>query len=158
MTGTCQQPHTIPSRMAEGSQLFAGQIIFGKTKPVQPISSKNPATRPKPAPGKNRLGAKVGDENVFRKKSTPVTKMGGTSSAAYQRTGNFQRLERRKRSARPARPSKILVSKMPDRNGPRSITGNIMTPVNFGMDSPRKRRGATSRKAPSQEIEKVRMK
>lgn|SRR5215470_11413839 len=154
----CQHPQRTPSKKAGGSQVFAGEIIFGRAKPVQPISSKKPATRPNPAPEKNRLGAKASEAKVINRKSMARTKAGGMSSAAYQRGKIFQRPMRWKRSWRPARPSKILVSKMLERNGPSNITGNIMRPVNFGMDSPRRRREATRRNAPSQEIVNVRTK
>src|SRR5215475_3580621 len=107
ITGMCQHPQRRPSKMAGGSQVFAGEIIFGKAKPVQPISSKKPATRPNPAPGKKRLGANAGETKVFREKRAVKTKRGGMRSAAYQRSGNFQRATRWRRSRRPARPSKI---------------------------------------------------
>jgi hypothetical protein len=44
---------------------------------------------------------------------------------------------------------------MLERLGPRSIAGNINTPVKFGRGWPRSRREAATRNAPSQEMKKV---
>lgn len=72
--------------------------------------------------------------------------------------GEAHAAHREKRSRRPLVPSTIRVNTMPTTLGPRSMTGNIMRPANFGMASPRRRCGAATLNAPSQETVKVRTK
>jgi hypothetical protein len=74
------------------------------------------------------------------------------SSAPYQRPGSRIRNIRAKRSCKPLIPSMTLVRMTPAKLGPRSMTGNMSKPANFGTLSPRKRFGAATASAPVQEI------
>src|SRR6266849_10217270 len=106
-------------------------------------------------PARKRLGAYTGETNVFNKKRTANTRMGGMRSAAYHRAGSRHRDMREKRSHIPSSPSTILARVRQARHGPRSLAGNIKIPVNFGKGSWRTRCGAATARAPIQEIANV---
>lgn len=129
--------------------------IFGKAYPVQPISSKKPAGIPNAMPTKKLPGAKIGETKIFMQERTTKIKQGGMNSGAYQYVGTPTRRIRENRSCRPLLPSTIRVKRSPAVLGPRSMTGNINSPLNFDTGSPLIRLGDATARAPSQEIANV---
>src|SRR5215469_10009721 len=92
--------------------------ILGKAKPIQPISSKNPAGHPNKTPIRKRPGVNAGDTKVFRQISTEKINSGGIARTAYQRTGIRTRPMREKSEWSPALPSIKRVRKIPEMLGP----------------------------------------
>jgi hypothetical protein len=83
------------------------------------------------------------------------TRTVGMSSGAYQMGGILARSNLERRSRKPGLPATTPVRKMPLRLGPSSMTGNMRIPVIIGRGSWRRRCGAATASAPSQEIVKV---
>src|SRR2546430_3156046 len=76
ITGICQHPHSTPRPKLAPSR-FPVLVILGNAKPIQPISSKKPATIPKVAPTKNRLGASTGETKLIKQRRTRRIVVGG---------------------------------------------------------------------------------
>src|SRR5579859_8253628 len=104
ITGICQHPHRTP-RATAGPSAFGVLAILENAKPIQPISSKKPATTPKEAPTKNWFGANTGEAKVFKRRRTIKMVAGGISSAAYHGAPTRIRRIRKKRSRQPLVPS-----------------------------------------------------
>src|SRR5215831_8442238 len=104
---------------------------------------------------KKRLGAYTGETNRCRKRRTVRTRTGGMSRAVYQTAGTLARNIRENRPRKPFLPSTILVSTMPAKLGPRSMTGNIRMPVIFPRGWLWTKCGAATASAPAQEIVNV---
>src|SRR6266481_6023866 len=86
MTGTYQRPQRRPSKAAaERARSFSR--IFGKAKPNQPISSKNPAGIPSSTPIQNRLGVQTGDTKDFKNRRRPRTRAAPSSSPLQWKCG-----------------------------------------------------------------------
>src|ERR1700730_18816662 len=107
MTGKCQMDQNSPSKIPGANALLC-ERIFGNTKPIQPISSDEPAGIPNNAPIRNLLGTKFGEANTVKHERTVRIRIGGMSSAAYQCTGNRPRNIREKRSIKPLLPPTLL--------------------------------------------------